>query len=156
MKKILLTSLLMSSMMMTACNTTLYGTASDGKTTPAFPLTDKTWIVTHINGEMVKTKASDRNIPSLTLDGSGQRFSGADGCNRIMGSYALIAPTTLTFGQVASSMMACLDENIQNTSSKYTQALAQVESYQITPTTLILKDKQGKSVIQLTSAVQPR
>ena len=153
-KKILLSSLLVSSVMMTACSTTSTPN-SDAKVNSAVSITDKTWIVTHINGEAVKTQPTDRNIPSLLLDAKQKTLSGADGCNRLIGQYTL-TNTTLKFGTIGSSMMACLDENIQRTAHLYTSALEQVESYQATNNTLILKDKDGKSLIQFSTAVQPR
>lgn len=152
MKKIVLGLGMASALTLTACTTTPSG--SDVKTSTA-PITDKTWIVTHINGEAVSTKPTDHNIPSLQLDSKEQRFSGADGCNRLMGSYT-VTGSQITFGQIAGTMMACLDENIQKTSQSYTKALEQAKSYDVTPSTLILKDQEGKAVVQFTTAVQPR
>ena len=43
--------------------------------------------------------------PSLDLTGDG-RVSGTDGCNRLMGSWRADGDT-VTFGQVASTMMYC-------------------------------------------------
>lgn len=151
MKKIALSACMASALALTACVTP---TTTEVNTSTA-PLTDKTWIVTHLNGEAISTKPTDNNIPSLQLDSKEQRVSGADGCNRLMGNYT-ITGNQILFGQMASTMMACLDENIQKISANYTQALGQVQTYQVTPSTLILKDKTGKAVIQFTTAVQPR
>lgn len=151
MKKIVLSACITSALTLTACITP---TTKEVNTSTA-PLANKTWIVTHINGEAISTQPTDRNIPSLQLDAQQQRFSGADGCNRLMGSY-VITGSQILFGQIASSMMACLDQNIQKTSTDYTQALGQVQTYQVTPSTLILKDKTGKAILQFTTAVQPR
>ena len=153
-KKILLSSLFISSVLMTAC-TTISTPNSDTKVNSAISITDKTWVVTHINGEAITTKPTDRNIPSLLLDSKQKTFSGADGCNRIMGGYNLVG-NQLAFGQMAGSMMACLDTDIQRISHLYTTTLGQVSTYQLTANTLILKDKSGKSILQFTSAVQPR
>ena len=152
MKKIVLGLGMASALTLTACATT--PSASDAKTSTA-PIADKTWIVTHINGEAISTKPTDHNIPSLQLNSQEQRFSGADGCNRLMGSYT-VTGSQISFGQIAGTMMACLDENIQKTSQSYTQALEQVKSYDVTPSTLVLKDQDGKAVVQFTTAVQPR
>ena len=155
-KKIALSLIISSSFAFTACTTT---TTPDTKPSTAAnavaPLTDKTWILTHIGGEAVTTKPTDHNIPALLLNSADQRVSGADGCNRIMGSYTA-TDTALSFGQMASTMMACLDENVNKVSQSYSQALAKVTGYQVTPTTLILKDSEGNSILQFTTAVQPR
>ena len=155
MKKIALLSLSLSALIFTGCNS-INNTASKLKiNTSDLPITNKTWIVTHIHGEAIKTEPTDRNIPSLLLTSEGNRLSGADGCNRLIGNYT-ITSNKLKFGTIGSTMMACLDENIQKTAQQYGSALDKVEAYQATPSTLILKDKDGKALIQFTSAVQPR
>lgn len=49
--------------------------------------------------------ASSDNNPHLVFGADG-RVSGADGCNRLTGSYT-VKGDALTFGQVAGTMMAC-------------------------------------------------
>ena len=149
-KKIALSTCIATSIALTAC-----ATSTIDSTQSTAPIANKTWIVTHIDGKAISTKPTDRNIPSLQLNSKEQTFSGADGCNRLMGEYMLTA-TTIKLGPIASSMMACLDENIQTISASYGNALEQAESYQVTPSTLVLKDKDGKAVVQFTTAVKPR
>lgn len=47
--------------------------------------------------------------PQLVLDAGGQ-LSGTDGCNRLMGSWEQDGQS-ITFGLVATSLMACPDVN---------------------------------------------
>ncbi len=113
------------------------------------------WVVTQLNGQPVVSANEARNIPSLQFDEKTQRFAGADGCNRIMGSYT-VAGSKLSFGQVASTMMACLDSNNNELSKQYIDALGKVSSYNISGKALNLLDEQGNSIIQFTSTIQPR
>ena len=155
-KKITLSAFIGMAIAFTGCTTTTTPNTDTSVTTPSKqPLADRTWILTHIEGQAISTKPTDNNIPSLLLNSADQRLSGADGCNRMMGSYTA-TDTELSFSQIATTMMACMDENINKTSQAYGQALSKVASYQVTPTTLILKDKDGNTVLQFTTAVQPR
>lgn len=49
--------------------------------------------------------SSQQGEPQLVLDANGS-LSGTDGCNRLMGSWSK-KDSTITFGQVASTRMAC-------------------------------------------------
>lgn len=44
--------------------------------------------------------------PQLVLEAGGE-LSGTDGCNRLMGAWTQADATTIDFGEVASTMMAC-------------------------------------------------
>ena len=59
-------------------------------------LQNRTWIVTQIGNTAVRTEPTAHNIPSLQFDSATQRVSGADGCNRIMGSYSAGRDTLLS------------------------------------------------------------
>jgi heat shock protein HslJ len=52
----------------------------------------------------VASRAGDR-APHLVF-GAGGRMSGADGCNRLTGSYTLKG-NGITFGEIAGTLMAC-------------------------------------------------
>ena len=148
-KKIASTTVLLSAFVLTACSTTPPASSS-----AVAQLTNKNWIVTHIGNTPITSQADVRNIPSLQLDGKAN-FSGADGCNRIMGSY-VASNTKLKLNSVAQTMMACVAVNSPDVSKSYTDALAKVSSYQVSEQTLILKDAAGTALLQFTSPVQPR
>ena len=113
------------------------------------------WVVTKLNGQPLVTANDARNIPSLQLDKKTGRFGGADGCNRIMGTYT-ISKSQLSFGPIASTMMACLDSNNNELSRNYTDALKKVAGYQLDDKALLLLDSYGNPVIELTSTIEPR
>lgn len=116
-------------------------------------LQNRTWIVNQIGNTEITTAPTARNIPSLQFDAATQRVSGADGCNRIMGSYTA-GKDTLNLSQMVSTEMACLD--IEGLDQKFKEALSKVTHYQVYGKTLKLMDRHGNLLIQLESAVQPR
>lgn len=61
------------------------------------------------NGEIVKSNTPESFILYFMADG---RFSSKTDCNNVMGSF-MIDGDSLSFGQMASTKMACLDEQVQ-------------------------------------------
>lgn len=116
-------------------------------------LQNRTWIATQIGNTEIKTAPTARNIPSLQFDSASLRVSGADGCNRIMGSYQALGDT-LTLSQMAGTKMACLDNG--NINQAFNTALNKVTHYQVYAKTLKLLDNHGNLLIQFETAVQPR
>lgn len=149
-KQILMTSVIGSSVLFTACT----NMPDQGNTTVDVvqaQLLDRNWTVTYIgNTEIVKTSQAVQTLPSLMLESATQRFSGTDGCNRIMGSYQL-TNKGLVFGQMASTRMACLNPSNQQVAAAYNEALAKVSAYQVYHKTLKLLDRHGNVVMQLSS-----
>ncbi|UYZ62703.1 copper resistance protein NlpE N-terminal domain-containing protein [Hymenobacter weizhouensis] len=71
-----------------------------------------TWLVVRLNGQPVPAPAEARLAPQLVFDAEQGRVSGFTGCNRLMGSYT-VAGSTIRFGQVASTRMACAGPNAE-------------------------------------------
>ncbi|ANF81002.1 META domain-containing protein [Acinetobacter sp. NCu2D-2] len=155
LKKLIATSLLGSSLILTACQSTpVEGPSQTIEAANLLQLQHGTWIATHIGMFEIKSDPSVRNIPSLQFDGTTQRLSGSDGCNRLMGSYTA-GRDTLSLSQLATTRMACLN-NTSGVEQKFQDALAKVTHYQVFNKTLKLFDRNGNPVLQFTSAVQPR
>ena len=152
LKKFFAVGILGAAIALTACQTTP-NAASNIEAANLVQLQNRTWIATHIGNTEIKTVATARNIPSLQFDAASKRISGADGCNRIMGSYEA-GRDTLLLSQMAGTKMACLDNN--NLSEQFNAALAKVANYQVFGKTLKLLDRHGNVVLQFTSPVQPR
>lgn len=79
----------------------------------------------------------------MVLQTEGDRVAGSGGCNRIMGSYRLEGKS-LSFGKVASTMMACPDGMDQERA--FFQTLDQVRSWLVRSDSLDLVDEAGKTV----------
>lgn len=106
------------------------------------------WIATEINGFQVDPKAT--NKPSLQLDQATKRFSGSDGCNRMMGSYQL-SSDQLNFGAVATTKMFCASAD-QNLTLQYKQSLEKAAHYRVSQEHLILLDSAGSTVLVFDAA----
>lgn len=116
-------------------------------------LQNQTWIATHIGNTAIQTAPTAHNIPSIQFDSATQRVSGADGCNRLMGSYTA-SKDALKLSQLAGTRMACMNNN--NIDQKYNEALSKVTNYQVFGKTLKLLDSYGNVLLQYQSAIQPR
>ncbi len=152
LKKLLAISIITATLAVTGCETVPNASATI-ETANLIQLQNKTWITTHLGNTEIKTAPTAHNIPSLQFDAATKRVTGADGCNRIMGSYEA-GRDTLVLNQMAGTKMACLDNN--NVSQKFNQALDQVANYQVFGKTLKLLDRHGNVLIQFKSSVQPR
>ena len=106
---------------------------------------NKIWILTHIGAVEYKTDPSAHNVPSIQFDAATSRFTGADGCNRLLGSYT-VKGYQLDLGQIASTKMMC--ENTTELAEKYNHALSQVAGYQSYNKTLKLLDRNGNVVLR--------
>ncbi len=88
--------------------------------------------------------------PALQLDENTGRFSGNDGCNRVMGSYQADM-TSLKFGQMASTKMACIPGN-DSVSRNFADALSRTTAYRLESNYLILLDAAGDKLLTLRKA----
>ncbi len=152
LKKLLAISIIAATLAVTGCETVPNASATI-ETANLIQLQNKTWVATHIGNSEIKTAPSAHNIPSLQFDAATKRVTGADGCNRIMGSYAS-GRDTLVLSQMAGTKMACLENN--NPSEQFNAALAKVAHYQVFGKTLKLLDRYGNVLLQFTSPVQLR
>lgn len=75
-----------------------------------------------------------------------QRVSGSSGCNRLNGSYELDG-NALSFGHMASTMMACTDG--MELEKQFLDALAAVKSWRVAEQHLELLDTGGAVLARL-------
>ena len=101
LKKIAFATAITTTLLMTGCVTSQ--SAIQQKNIEL--LQNKNWSLTHIGATEYKVDPTAHNSPSLQFDAT-QRLSGADGCNRIMGSY-VVKKHEINLGQLASTKMMC-------------------------------------------------
>ena len=111
---------------------------------PIAKLTDTYWKLTRIGEKPVVVKDKQRE-PHLVLATKDQRLSGHGGCNRLMGSYKLDGEK-LSFGQVASTRMACIDG--MDTEHLFSTELGKVQSHKINGNALQMLDASGLVILQ--------
>ena len=143
LKKIAFATAITTTLLMTGCVTSQ--SAIQQKNIEL--LQNKNWSLTHIGATEYKVDPTAHNSPSLQFDAT-QRLSGADGCNRIMGSY-VVKKYEINLGQLASTKMMC--QNTAELSNKFNEALNKVAGYQVYGQTLKLLDRNGNPVLQFKS-----
>ena len=143
LKKIAFATAITTTLLMTGCVTSQ--SAIQQKNIEL--LQNKNWSLTHIGATECKVDPTAHNSPSLQFDAT-QRLSGADGCNRIMGSY-VVKKHEINLGQLASTKMMC--QNTAELSNKFNEALNKVAGYQVYGQTLKLLDRNGNPVLQFKS-----
>lgn len=105
----------------------------------ALPALDGTsWQLSKLNG-LAPVAGGD-----VTLEFTGDRMSGSGGINSLTGSYT-VQGGTISFGQVASTMMAG-PEDLMQQESTFLQALNTVTTYRIEAGTLVLTSPAGELV----------
>jgi heat shock protein HslJ len=87
-------------------------------------------------GELRAEPSESGRDPHLLLDARERRLSGSGGCNRLLGSYELDG-NRLTFGPVATTMMAC-PEPLMRRERAFLQVLEATTAWRIDGETLEL------------------
>ena len=113
--------------------------------TPDVPLTDTYWKLLEVGGQPVAV-AEQMREPQLVLNSQDGRFAGSGGVNRLMGGYTLDGGS-LTFSQVASTMMAGPPEEMQQEQA-IVAALGNVRGFSIAGDQLTLVDGSGAPVLK--------
>lgn len=126
------------------------GSEEDGNPPADRPLHGTHWKLTHL-GETPVEVTENQTAPHLVLADDTQRVSGSGGCNRVMGGFQLDGDK-LRFGQMASTMMACVAGMEQE--QQFLHVLKEVEGYRIQGNHLEMLDAAG-TVVARFEAVTP-
>ena len=86
--------------------------------------------------------APDSTVPMLRLDAADARATGNGGCNRFSGSYTLDG-TSLSFGPLAMTRRACLEEALNRQETAFGQALSDTRAWRLAGDTLVLAGGAG-------------
>lgn len=92
------------------------------KSKSSLPLTDTNWQLVEWEGRPFAATGEQYTL-KLTKDG---RLSGMGNCNRLMGAFETPRTGIIKFSAMASTRMMCPD---QQTESKFTQMLPEVDGY---------------------------
>jgi heat shock protein HslJ len=106
----------------------------------SMPLEGTEWRLARL-GDVPITSASPQREAYFSLAADTHRVSGSGGCNRLMGSYQLDGDA-LTFGQMATTMMAC--PSGMDTERTFLNTLSSVRKWKIAGQQLDLLDADGK------------
>jgi heat shock protein HslJ len=93
------------------------------------------WTLMELDGAPLDL-AEDERAPFLLLDLEEASVTGSDGCNRLVGSFAL-AEDELRFGALPTTRMAC-SEAVMTREQDFLAALARVTAYGLEERSLAL------------------
>lgn len=97
-------------------------------------LEDKKWILTELMGKPFEKKEGNKE-PFIHFDMETSTFNGNGSCNNIFGSYELKEGNRVSFGNAASTMMACPD---METERAFVEMISKIDNYSISEGTLSL------------------
>ena len=95
------------------------------------------------------TKWTLDGSPAITLQFADGRISGSGGCNQYHATYTA-SGSTLTFGPIAATKRACLEDDRNRGEVAYFEALSKVASYFATADRLTLRDAAGAVLLEFT------
>ena len=104
-----------------ACKTTSSSVKSQSE-----DITEKYWKLIELNGKPVALDERMRREPSITLKKEGNRVNAHGGCNTLTGSYEISNVNRIKFSQMATTMMMCLNMEIEDGLKK---ALEMTDNY---------------------------
>jgi heat shock protein HslJ len=103
-------------------------------------LTGTEWTIVELAGAPVTSKPGPRE-PHLSFLANG-KVAGADGCNRVTGSYKATPPNGVTFGPAASTRMAC--PGVEDVGARLASALQGTSHWSLVEGRLQLLGATGK------------
>lgn len=121
--------------MMVAAVLVLAACASSGE-----GLAGTSWQLVEMNGQLVR---QDIDV-TLNFEDE-QQISGSAGCNSYGGGYS-IDGSSITFSQVFSTEMACMDETVMNTESTFLDALNAGGTYEHLGDSLTINAANGTTL----------
>ncbi|MGF6146920.1 META domain [Kingella potus] len=108
----------------------------------AAPSLEGGWRIAEIGGAALPADANAR----LSFDAARSAFGGSAGCNKLSGSYEAGA-SGLKFAAPASTLMAC-EPALMKREQALAAALEQTAAYAFDKGSLLLKDKQGNTLLK--------
>lgn len=124
------------------CTTIAAACAPARVETTAAPLAGRDWRLVELGGmPAVGGNDSGRTV-RIRFDADSGRVHGSGGCNRLFGPYKL-SGDSLRLGPLASTKMACLDDQSNRQETAFLAALDDTRSYRISGDTLSLVGSSG-------------
>lgn len=127
---------MVSALLLTACSPAPH---DQPQSQTVAQLTAANWQLSTLNAQSFEGQA-----PTLAFNVETNRVSGFSGCNRYMGGFSA-DDQTLSFTQLASTMMACPDPAMQ-LEQQFIEVLQQAHQWGLTDKVLTLSDQDGKAL----------
>lgn len=117
--------------------------ATSGGDTANEPLENTYWKLVTV-GERQAVTIDEAREAHLVLHADDARLAGSTGCNRMMGDYERDGDR-LTFGQLATTMMACPGE-VMELEREFLDALGDITNWQVEGENLTLVGEEGEAL----------
>lgn len=108
------------------------------------------WKLVEVNGRGI---GSEFNASLAFTPGQVNKVTGSTGCNKLTGTFELKGTDAIKFLPIATTRMACLDENAGAVERDLLEAVTKVGSWIITDKTLLLKS--GNNVLLKLESQKP-
>ena len=127
LKKFLIVLLTFSSLL--SCHSTKKSTNTDmSSANPNSELIETYWKLTELMGEPIVMTTDTKKGMRMILKKEGNQVSGNGGCNSFRGSYTLLEGNRLSFSQLVSTKMACINMEKEAT---FMEVLQKTDNYSI-------------------------
>lgn len=103
------------------------------------------WALEEISNQKIEDLGSVIKQPQLEIFVKDMRVVGNDGCNQFSGSIKELNETSILFGPLMATRIACENKNISN---KFNIVLSKVTNYKREGLKLLLLDKDGTELLQ--------
>lgn len=115
------------------------------------PLVGTQWVLQSFGAPGSESATVGETAVTLEFSNNGQ-VDGNAGCNSFSGSYQVVEGNTLAFGEIISTLMACVDTAQMDQEILYLEALQTVSTFQIEGDRLIVTYDDGQSVLNFINA----
>jgi len=112
-----------------SCNLTKKSTNTEmSSANPNSELIETYWKLTELMGEPIVMTSDTKTEMRMILKKEGNQVSGNGGCNSFRGSYTLLEGNRLSFSQLVSTKMACINMEKEGT---FMEVLQKADNYSI-------------------------
>lgn len=115
-------------------------------------LTNTYWQLIELRGQPINAQVGAKPY-YIKLDAAENRFSAWAGCNRLIGSFSNPQDLRVTFGKVASTMMACPDMTLEK---QLAEVLETVDNYAISGNNLSLNKARMAPLARFVAIPEPK
>jgi heat shock protein HslJ len=134
-----------------------FAMATSCKSTKPMPtsnpnLTNTYWQLTELRGQPINSPDGAKPY-YIKLDAAANRFSAWAGCNRMMGSFSNPDGFKVSFGKVASTMMACPDMTLEK---QLAEVLEMADNYGISEKSLSLNKARMAPLARFVAIPEPK
>lgn len=115
------------------------------------PLANTQWTLTTFSETGAERPVVEGSVVTLEFE-EGGRAGGAGGCNSYGGTYQ-VEDGTLSFDQITSTLMACVDERVMQQEDAYFAALQTAGEFEITDDRLAIWYDDGRGVLNFNRGI---